>query len=203
MAPMTSLVVRGVPNAPDDTCGELCTHDPDRAKALIAEMAGAGIVPPEIFLDFDGDDAQAEVAARIEADLEAVGLTVTPRPKPLDEYQRFAVSGEQDLFRLGWIAAYPASDAFLGPLFTSGSANNLPGFGLTAVDELIRQARATPDDVSRATLYEQAERAVFAEIPILPIGQFQQHWVARDRVRDLDLSISGTFDAAAVWLAGD
>lgn len=201
MAPMKSLVVNGVPGAPPDTCGELCVHDPARSRALLAELASAGTSPPEVFVDFEGDEAQTAVAEHIAADLEAVGLTVTLRPKPFDEYERFAVSGEQDLFRFGWIAAYPSSDAFLAPLFVSGSANNLPGFGVGAVDELIRQARATADDAQRAVLFEQVERAVFAEVPIVPIGQFRQHWVADERVRDLQLSVSGTFDAATVWLA--
>ena len=203
MAQMTSLVVDGIPGGGTDTCGEVCVHDPERARALVAEMASQGVALPEIFLDFDGDAAQTAVAEHIESDLEAVGLTVTPRPKPLDEYERFAVSGEQDLFRLGWIAAYPSSDAFVAPLFQSGSANNLPGFGSAAVDQLIRDARATADDAQRGDLYTQIERAVFSEIPILPIGQFQQHWVGDERVRDLALSVSGTFDAATVWLAGD
>lgn len=200
MAPMKSLV-SGVPGAPADTCGELCVHDPARSRALLAELAATGLSPPEVFVDFEGDEAQTAVAEHIEADLEAVGLTVTLRPKPFDDYERFAVSGEQDLFRLGWIAAYPSSDAFLAPLFVSGSANNLPGFAVRAVDELIRQARATADDAQRAVLFEQVERAVFAEVPIVPIGQFRQHWVADERVRDLQLSVSGTFDAATVWLA--
>ena len=203
MAPMTSLVVDGVPGAGADRCGEICTHDPERARALIAEMTSQGVALPEVFVDFEDDAAQTAVAEHIEADLEAVGLTVTLRPKPLEEYERFAVSGEQDLFRLGWIAAYPAGDAFVAPLFQSGSANNLPGFGLGAVDQLIRDARATADDAQRAALYEQIERAVFSEIPIVPIGHFQQHWVGHERLRDLDLSVSGTFDAATVWLAGD
>lgn len=203
MAPMTSFVVDGVPGAGSDRCGEVCTHDPERARALVGEMTSQGVVLPEVFVDFEGDPAQTAVAEHIETDLEAVGLTVTLRPKPLDEYERFAVSGEQDLFRLGWIAAYPAADAFVAPLFQSGSANNLPGFGLGSVDQLIGAARATADADQRAVLYEQIEQAVFSEIPILPIGHFQQHWVGHERVRDLELSVSGTFDAATVWLAGD
>ncbi|HVM09144.1 MAG TPA: ABC transporter substrate-binding protein [Acidimicrobiales bacterium] len=203
LRPMTSLSVAGLPGAPPATCGDLCVHDPEAAKTLLGEVTASGGTVPPITIDFEDDAAQAAVAAQMEADLEAVGFDVTLHPLPLDDYERFAVSGEQDVFRLGWIAAYPAVDAFLAPLFLSGSANNLPGFALSSVDELIVQGRASTDPAARAAAFEQAERAIFAEAPIIPIGQFQQHWVARQPVRDLRLTVSGTFDAASVWLAGD
>ena len=202
LRPMTSFVVGGVPGGGEDACGDACAFDTERATALLAEVTGGGATPfPEIALDFEGDPTQTAVAEAIEEDLEAVGFTVTLRPKPLDEYERFAVSGDQDLFRLGWIAAYPDADGFLAPLFASGSANNLPGFALGTVDDLLRQARATSDAEARKALYQQVDRAVFAEVPVVPIGQFQQHWVATPRVRDLTLTVTGTFDASAVWLA--
>jgi oligopeptide transport system substrate-binding protein len=202
MRPMTSFAVTGVPGAVSDTCGELCVVDVERAKALVAEVASGGPVP-EIGIDFDGEPAQTQVAEHIERDLEAVGFVVTLRPRPVDEYEGFAASGEQDLFRLGWVAAYPAMDGFVAPLFASASANNLAGFGSPAVDALIGQGRATADAAASNSAYEQAERAVFSEAAVIPIGQFQQHWVAADRVRDLQLTVTGTFDAASVWLAED
>ena len=39
-------------------------------------------------------------------DLEAVGIPTELRPLPLEEYEAFVVSGDQELFSFGWIGAY-------------------------------------------------------------------------------------------------
>ncbi|HEX4979580.1 MAG TPA: ABC transporter substrate-binding protein [Acidimicrobiales bacterium] len=199
MAPMRGLAVEGMLGA-GDTCGDACNHDQARSRALLDQLRAEGGVPPEIFVDFEGDTAQAAVAATIEDDLEAVGLVVTLRPKPLDDYERFAVTGEQDLFRLGWIAPYASSDAVVAPLFESTSPNNLAGFSHPAVDDAISRARSEPDAGRRTALYQDAERMVFAEFALLPVGRFLHHSVATDAVRGIRLSVRGTFDASSVWL---
>lgn len=199
VGPMNGFVGAGVPGAVPDACGA-CAHDVERARALVADVVSGGTALPEVAIDFDGDSTQTAVAESIERDLEAVGFTVTLRPRPLEDYETFAVSGGQDLFRLGWIPAYPAADAYLHPLFSSGSANNLAGFALTSVDEQLALARRTTDATARAALYQRAEQAILNELPVVPLAQFRMHAVASKRVRGLELGVMGTFDASTVTL---
>lgn len=198
--PIDSLVVSGIPGAQDGACGERCTHDVERAKQLIAEVFPNGGVP-EIAIDFDDDPTQAAVANAIKADLGEVGIPATLRPKPLKEYQDFAVSGGQELFRLGWIAAYPSPDAVLPDLFASRFPSNLAGLSVQAVDDQLNAARAEADPAKRAELYRSAERAVLEQLPVIPIAQFELLTVGAGHVQDLRLNAVGTFDAAAVWLS--
>ena len=70
-------------------------------------------------------------------------------PHPYADYLRFAVSGQQELFRLGWIGAYPTADAFLTPLFHTGLADNVTGFSSAPVDDLLQAGRAEADEAKR------------------------------------------------------
>ncbi|HEX2038609.1 MAG TPA: ABC transporter substrate-binding protein [Acidimicrobiales bacterium] len=197
--PLDGVVVAGLSAHQDTPCGERCAHDAARAKALVAEVFGT-TPPPEVQLAYDEDEAQEAVAKAIESSLEGVGIPVALAPKPLKDYKDFAVSGQQELFRLGWIARYPSADDFLPPLFLTGSPNNLTGFSVPAVDEQLRAARAEPDPNRRTELFRSAERAVMEAVPIVPIAQFQLHVVVGERVRGFGLTSAGTFDGTVVWL---
>jgi ABC-type transport system substrate-binding protein len=200
--PLDGLLLRGTPGYRREVCGDLCAHDTEQARSLVTEAFPAGDVP-EVNIDFDEEPTQQAVARAIQASLEEVGIPATLRAKPLEEYQAFAVSGDQELFRLGWIAAYPSPDAFLPPLFLTGAASNLTGFSSPDVDAQLKLARAEPGDEERLDLYQAAERTIMEQLPVVPIAQFELHAVAGERVRGLDLTAFGTFDATQVWLTAD
>lgn len=196
--PLDGVVVAGVTGHQADPCGERCRYDPERARALVAGRYGA--TPPEVHVAFDDDDAQRAVANTIKSSLDAVGIRTILDPKSIKDYRDFAASGQQEVFRLGWIARYPSALDFLPPLFQTGSPNNLTGFSDPVVDGLLAEARSTADPVQRAAVLNRAERAVMEQVPILPIAQFQLHLVMAPRVRGLVLSSMGTFDASKVTL---
>ena len=199
--PMDGLVVEGIAGHQSDACGGRCDFDVERSKAILAELAASGVTVPEVHIDFEDDATQTAVATSIQADLAAVGITAALRPKPLAEYQQFAVSGSQQLFRLGWIAPYPSPDAVLTPLFASTSPNNLTGFSSATVDEALRAARAAADADTRVGHYQAAEKEIMAALPIIPIGQFEIQSVASERVRGLTVTSMGSFDGRSVWVA--
>jgi oligopeptide transport system substrate-binding protein len=198
--PMNGLIVKGVAGHVDDACGPPCSHDPTQAKALVSTVFGAS-PPPELFIDYDVDETQTAVAKAIQAGLADAGIKATLRPKPLKDYQAFAVSGQQELFRLGWIGAFPSPDAFLQPLFATGSSSNLTGLSTAAVDQALAAARAEPDGAKRLADYQAAERQVMALLPVVPIAQFELHSVVGSGVHGLAPTAMGTFDASVVWLS--
>lgn len=105
------------------------------------------------------------------------------------------------MYRLGWIAEYPAPDAYLSPLFSSNSPDNHSGFSSTRVDNLLARAAATGSPGKRVQLYIEAEKAIMAVIPIVPIGSFLTHWAAQPRVEGFVFDQMGGFDAVGVSLA--
>jgi oligopeptide transport system substrate-binding protein len=194
------LVAQGVPGAQPDPCGEVCRYNPERAKALLKEAFGDK-PPPEIQLDFDDSPTQRAVAEAMQANLRSVGIVGRLRPHAYGDYLTFVRGGEQELFRLGWIGAYPHPDSFLTPLFLSGLTDNVTGFSAPDVDALLKQGRADPDEGRRIAAFQQAEKLVLTRAPVLPIAQLQTHAVTSPRVKNLVVTVIGTFDATQVELS--
>jgi ABC-type transport system substrate-binding protein len=194
------VVPEGTPEFVRDPCGEKCDYDPGHARELVSAVFGSNPVH-EITIDFDDDVTQRTIVTRMKADLAAVGIPAAVRPHAPADYLKFAVSGQQELFRLGWIGAYPTADAFLSPLFVSGLPDNVTGFSSPEVDLLLKSARSEADPAKRLGLYQEAEKKIMAQLPVVPIAQFDTHVVVGNRVRDLVLTSTGTFDASRVWLA--
>jgi ABC-type transport system substrate-binding protein len=195
------LVPEGIPGSQDDPCGTKCAHDVAKSKALIKDAFGDK-PPPEIQIDFDQDSTQESIAKAMQNNLKDVGITATLRPHPYTDYLNFALGGQQELFRLGWggLTAYPTADAFLTPLFLTGSHENVTQFSLPQVDQLLEAGRSEPDDAKRVSDDQQAERLILDQVPVVPIFEIETHAVIASRVKGLTLSVLGTFDGASLWL---
>jgi oligopeptide transport system substrate-binding protein len=193
----TGLVADGVPRRDGDACGDRCRHDPEGARVLLAEAFPTGNIP-EVAIDHDDDPTQAAVAAVIKTDLDTVGIPSVLRPHPFADYGKFLVSGQQELFRLGWIADYPSPDGFLTPLFSSSSPDNLTGLASPEIDQTLTAARAEADPTKRLALYLEAEQMVLDQYVVVPVGQLESRMVASSRVKGFALDPIGTFDGVAV-----
>lgn len=196
----SGLVAAGVPGHQDDPCAGHCRHDIAAAKALVTAVFGTGTVPT-VEIDFDDDETQQKITKAMQENLRAAGIPAELRPHRYADYLKFAISGQQELFRLGWIGSYPAADAFLTPLFLTGLADNVTGFSSPAVDQLLKSGRAEPDPTKRDGIYADAERQIMAQVPVVPIAQYETHAVTSPRVHNLVTSAFGTFDATTVWLS--
>ena len=200
--PLDGVIGSGLAGHVDDACGAGCGHDVEAAKQLVAQAFPAGGPPvPQIGIDFDDDPTQVKVAEAIKAGLAEAGIPAVLRPKPLADYEIFAAGPDKELFRLPWIAPYASADAFMAPLFTTGSRFNLVGLASPDVDHAVAAARSEPDPAKRTTSYQAAEQAVLHQSVVVPIGQFLVYAVQAPRVRGLVPSITGTFDAAAITLS--
>jgi peptide/nickel transport system substrate-binding protein/oligopeptide transport system substrate-binding protein len=193
----TGIVADGVPRRDGDACGDRCRYDPDRARELLVEAFPAGDIP-EVAIDHDDDATQTAVASLIKTELDTVGIPAVLRPHAFADYGRFLVSGQQELFRLGWIADYPSPDGFLTPLFSSSSPDNLIGLKNPEIDQTLQSARAEADPAKRLALYMKAEGLVLDEYVVIPVAQLENRMVASSRVKGFDLDPIGTFDGAAV-----
>ena len=196
VAPAGGLVSSGLAGAVAEPCAR-CGHDVAESRRLLGE-AFPGRSPPEVRLDYDADPTQEAMAEAVRASLESVGVKVVLRPAAGEAYDQVVLSGTQEVFRLGWVAAYPSPDAVLAPLFLTGSPNNVTGYSNPSVDSLLKAARGEPDAGKRNALFREAEQAIMDAVPVLPLAQVQLQTVVSSRVRGLVLTSMGTFDASAV-----
>jgi ABC-type transport system substrate-binding protein len=98
------------------------------------------------------------------------------------EFEGYLQSDSMQIFRYNWTADMPDPEIFLRPLFGSSSSVNFTGYGKEEVDALLKEAAATVDQVERAGLYQNIEREVMEEYPIIPlfylsIDRVYQSWV--------------------------
>lgn len=147
------------------------TYDVNKAKQLIAE---SGVKNPTIEFAYPTDVSRPYMPnaqdnwSLIKADLEAAGFTIKQRsdvwsPDYLNKYQ----NGAYQLYLAGWNADYADSDNFLGVFFRDKS----PMFGNYDNPQLrttLAQARAETDPAKRASLYEDANKMVMTDLPMLP-----------------------------------
>jgi ABC-type transport system substrate-binding protein len=161
----------------DSTC-PACEHDPAKARSLFAKSkAGRAAitlaVPP-------GPEAR-RLAALLADDLDAAGVDLTVTPAP---------TGETPLTLVRRVAPYPRPDPFLtGPVSTSPPTRRL-----------LDQARATPDDPTRATRYHEAEAAILADLPATPLLTDHHAAVLTPGPQGFDLTPWGTLDLSTISL---
>jgi peptide/nickel transport system substrate-binding protein/oligopeptide transport system substrate-binding protein len=193
------IVPEGMPGFQQDFCVRLCDFAPDIARRLVQK------VPRDlrtVTLEFNQGKPHSDVAQAVKINLEDVGLTVRVRSYPFSKYLRRLSDGAQEVYRLGWIAEFPTPDVFLTSLFKSDSPDNHSGFVSAKVDALLEEAHAEPSENKRLQNYVAAERAILREAPIVPIGSFQTHWAAHNKVQDIVFDQMGGFDAVGISITG-
>jgi ABC-type transport system substrate-binding protein len=193
-SPAAGLVPDGVPGARPSAACPACSHDPARAKSL-AGGAGLGFT-----LTVPDDQLDRRIAQLAANDLRAAGMHVRLNPVAPDGYTTRLRQPGLQVFALGWTADYPRQDAFLFPQFAGSGRDDLTGFDDPAVDRLLTQARSTADDAARTKLYQQAEDAVLAQLPVTPVLWQRHAAVLAPGLRGFDLTPQGLVDLAEVSL---
>ncbi len=199
---LNGLIPEGVGGHREYPCGEVCSHDPDAARALLEEAFGDG-ERPTVRLDFFEGEREQAMAEAIKEDLEEVGLEVRLRPRPAEEYDRFVVSSDQEVFLFGWPGLVTTADPYLAPLFLTDSADNVTAFGSDAIDAGLAAARGTADAEERAEAYSALETAILGQAPVIPLVQFETAAVVSDRVSGFVPRIDGTFVVEGVEVDGE
>jgi ABC-type transport system substrate-binding protein len=197
--PLTTVVPEGIPGHDPARCAE-CTFNLDEARAILAAAFPAGGIPT-VAIDYDQSPAQDAMASIIADGLGAVGIPTQLRPKPLEEYKAFVVSGAQELFSFGWIGGYASADAYLAPLFGSAADDNLTGYGAGDIDLALAGARSTLDPATSAAHWGAVEARVLTEAIVVPIAQFRTQAVVGERVEGWRHAIDGSVDWSEVWVS--
>lgn len=200
-APLDSMVPPGVPGRAEGGCGDVCAHDPDRARALVAEVFGEGPVPA-VAVDVYDDPLERAVGERVVASLQGVGIPAELVVRSYDDHLTALAAGDVQVFSFSWVAVAPDVDAYLGALFLSDSPDNVSGLADGLVDLAIRGARAEPDRAARLGQYADVDRLVSALVPMAPIAVHQTPVVVADRVDGFTARPDGTFVVEAVTLTG-
>jgi len=199
-APAGGYVPPGIPGHKDGQ--DPYPYDAAAAASAVTSLASV----PSLAYWYDINDANAHISDALVSGWKQAGLTVDPSDYEWGAYVDKLSRGDQDsgsqLFRVAWIADYPAMDAFLYPLFQSDQSRtgSYTFYSSTGVDDLLQQARATMDAQQRQNLYAQAEKLILTDMPAVPLYSYRYFRVVRQRAHGFQIDPMGLTDMSAMWI---
>jgi oligopeptide transport system substrate-binding protein len=99
-----------------------------------------------------------------------LGLRIEPVSVAWGDFLAGLATGRFPTHSLTWVADYPDPSAFLNVLFGSASPDNYARYRSDAFDALVAEALSTPDEVSRAALFAQAQQVLIDDAVVVPIS---------------------------------
>jgi peptide/nickel transport system substrate-binding protein len=145
-------------------------YDPAKAKTL---LANSGVTNPTVEFWYPTGvsrpympDPAANFQA-FKADLEAVGIKVTPKSAPWSpDYLSAVESGNAQMYLLGWTGDFGDPDNFIGTFFRQ----KLPewGFDNTKIRDDLEKARVETDLGKRTTEYKAINDEIMTFLPGVP-----------------------------------
>jgi len=166
--PAHGLLPPGIPGYSGEVAGY--DFDPQKARELMVEAgyANPDEFPPVSFTTSGYGSVGSLETAVITMWQENLGVTVEPLlVEPYNYLDELYAGNTGNIFALGWCADYPDPENFLDLLFHTGSSQNLSGYHNGAVDALLEKARTESDVSRRLTLYQEIERMIVADAPVL------------------------------------
>jgi peptide/nickel transport system substrate-binding protein len=184
--------------------------DPAKAKEL---LAAAGVTNLTLKLPYINNDANPDIAQTIQVSLEAVGIKVELSPvPPTDYYSNFmtnpdnATSGVWDIAIVGWNPDWPGDSArsVYQPQFTfngTPQTYNYVDFNSDKANALASKARAAATPAEAGLLWQEVDKAVMEESPIVSIVSKKTANYHSERIQNyLIYAMSQNGDWTNVWL---
>lgn len=165
----------------DQNVWTYCKYDVDQAKQILTD-AGYADGDISVTLDYNGDGGHEDIMSAIQANLEAIGITVTQNTTEWATYLNNLSAGQYQLARLGWTADYPTMDNFLYPNFYSTADNNYGHYNNPDVDAALDAARQIQDEEERKAAYRKICAQIGEDLPVIPIMFYAHNYVGSDRL---------------------
>ncbi|MBJ3763759.1 peptide ABC transporter substrate-binding protein [Maribius pontilimi] len=153
----------------------------EKAKELMAEAGYGPDNPLALTLQYNTSDDHKKIAIAASQMLKAIGVDVT-----LDNYEWKVHTDRMqnqdfDMARYAWCGDYNEASTYLD-LFTSYSGHNNGEFFSDAYDQVMRDSKTADDPLP---LYQEAERILADQMPIIPIYHYANVDMIAEDIRGL------------------
>lgn len=190
--PATSFVAKGVAGYSPDVAGDILTYNPKKAKALVEE--GGGVPDNKISIQYNADGGHKEwVEAVCNSIRKATGVECEGDSKPDFQSDLDARDAQQvkSFYRGGWVQDYPLNVNFMRDLYGSKAAGNTSGFASKKIDDLFKKGDAAKDLDGAIAAYQDAEKAMFEEMPSIPLWYYKANYGYSTKVQDVRFDNNG------------
>jgi oligopeptide transport system substrate-binding protein len=145
--------------------------DPEQARELLnrSKYGGPDGMPEIVYTNSGvGSYIGGNVAALADMWEHYLGVTIKVENLDYNFYYEQIFSGNHgQIFDGGWCADYPDPENFADVLFHTGVPQNHGGYSNPELDALLEAARVEPDVTKRIAMYQQAERIIVDDAPVL------------------------------------
>jgi peptide/nickel transport system substrate-binding protein/oligopeptide transport system substrate-binding protein len=186
---LRSFVAPFVPGYRENICGEPCQFDPVKARQMFEAAGGPRTVGRiEFSYNVDGGhrawiDASCN-QLRANLGVECVG---NPEPRFADLLRKAEDKEPIGIFRLGWIADYPAIENYLAPLYSTNGSSNYYGYANPEFDRLLAAGDRSATPAEALTFYQQAEDLLVRDLPVAPMRYMKNTYGISTRVANVHL----------------
>ena len=184
--PATSIMPLSIDDN-EQNVWQYCKYDPEQAKKILDDAGykadDSGSRGISVTLNYNSDGGHEELMSAIQANLEAVGFTVSQDMTEWATYLDNMTAMKYSVARLGWTADYPTMDNFLYPNFYSTADNNYEKYNNPEVDAALDAARQIQDEEERKAAYRTICAKIGEDMPVVPIMFYAHNYVGSDRVK--------------------
>jgi ABC-type oligopeptide transport system substrate-binding subunit/class 3 adenylate cyclase/tetratricopeptide (TPR) repeat protein len=170
------------PGMPGHSPGIGLPYDPERARHLLAEAgypSGRGFPVLDAFVPADRPFPVAVMEYLQAQWLENLGVEITFSQVDWGRFLDTMGRENPHMWPIGWRADYPDPDSFLRASQWRGRTK----WQNEAFDALVEGARRVMDQEERMRMYQQADRILVEEAPILPLLYYRQHLLVKPWLR--------------------
>lgn len=191
------FIPAGLPGYSPNT-GARYTYDPVKAKAYL-KLSNYKRSKQKITLFTTKD--YLDICLFVQKDLKEIGLDIAIEVQPASFLKEEKSNNRLNFFRGSWIADYPDAENYLacfyGPNFSPGGPN-YTHFKNAEYDKLYESIFKQTNDSSRLIIYQQMEKILLAESPVIPMFYDQSLRLINFRVKHMTNNASNSLDLRRV-----
>jgi oligopeptide transport system substrate-binding protein len=198
--PATGWVSPVVDGYKAGACGDNCTFDAAKAKALYTEAGGyKGSMP--IYVNADGGHKLwADAFCNQLKNNLGMNCTVEATPDFATLRKGIVAREYKGLYRGGWQMDYPSIENFLTPIYATGASSNDGDYSNKEFDALLTKASAAKTNEEANTLYQQAEAILGKDMPTIPLWYQQSQFGWSTKIASVKMTPFSTFDLGSITL---
>ncbi|MFJ2293655.1 ABC transporter substrate-binding protein [Streptomyces sp. NPDC087894] len=173
-------------------CGPACEYDKAEAKKLIQE--GGGIPGGQLKISYNADTGSHKewVDAVCNSINNVMGNNKACVGAPVGTFADFRsqVSTQKltGAWRAGWQMDYPLIQNFLQPLYFTNAPSNDGKWSNQKFDDLVDKANAESDKATAVTTFQDAEKVLVEQMPVIPLWYQNGSAGYSDRVENVSLN---------------
>ena len=153
-----------------------------------------------ITLSTNSGSGNEDIFQMIQASLQQVGVTATIETQEWAAYLDALSAGSYQVGRMGYTADAPSSYFFMQDAFAAGAGSNYSHYENADFEKKLSEAAAQTDDDARTKGYQEADKMLSDDFPLIPLCVYGHGYVCGKRVHNLLMNPMGYARYTRCWV---